>query len=101
MRTNKFDWKGKKVGGAAKLYGQIDRLIGAVEGKSTMRQLVIGTSIPEVVQVVEPLPGCERTSPLWLFAARLFFNQEKREMFSIIKYPSVQLTRLNYEFINQ
>ena len=56
MRTSKFDRKRKKVGGAAKLYGQIDRLIGAVEGKSTMRQLVIGTSIPEIVQIVEPLP---------------------------------------------
>ncbi|CAL8084669.1 unnamed protein product [Prunus armeniaca] len=61
----------------------------------------LGSSIPEVMEVVSSLPRCEPTSTLWMLATRLFFNQEKREMFSTMKTPNVKLAWLTYEFNNQ
>ncbi|CAL2270589.1 unnamed protein product [Prunus armeniaca] len=104
LNKKQQDKKGRKVGGAEKLAGQIDRLVGVVESRSTatslMMKMQLGSSIPEVMEVVSSLPGCEPTSTLWMFATRLFLNQEKRKMFSIMKTPKVKLAWLTYEFNN-
>ncbi|KAB2634836.1 hypothetical protein D8674_038034 [Pyrus ussuriensis x Pyrus communis] len=102
LHKKKVDKKGKKIGGAAKLCGQIDRLVEAYETRSSanslMRSLHIGSSIPEVLAVVAQLPGCEPPSELWLFATCLFCSAEKREVFTTIQDPEVQLTWLKYMF---
>ncbi|KAI5312686.1 hypothetical protein L3X38_041860 [Prunus dulcis] len=36
-------------------------------------------------------------SHLWLFATRLFLNQEKRKMFTTMEDPNIKLQWLNYE----
>ncbi|XP_028954042.1 L10-interacting MYB domain-containing protein-like [Malus domestica] len=81
LRKKKVDKKGKKIGGAAKLCGQIDRLVEAYETRSStdslMRSLHIGSSIPEVLAIVAQLPGCEPPSELWLLATCLFCSADK------------------------
>nr|XP_028965001.1 uncharacterized protein LOC114827387 [Malus domestica] len=85
--------KGKKIGGAVKLCGQIDRLVEVYETKSSVNSLMsklhIGNSISEVLATIAQLPGCEPTSELWLFATCLFCNAEKREVFGTMKDPEV------------
>ncbi|KAB2600368.1 hypothetical protein D8674_010639 [Pyrus ussuriensis x Pyrus communis] len=102
LQKKKVDKKGKKIGGAAKLCGQIDRLVEACETRSSanslIRSLHIGSSILEVLAVVAQLPGCEPPSELWLFATCLFCSAEKREVFTTIQDPEVQLTWLKYMF---
>nr|XP_028952420.1 L10-interacting MYB domain-containing protein-like [Malus domestica] len=94
--------KGKKIGGAAKLCGQIDRLVEVYETRSSanslMSKLHIGNSISEVLATVAQLPGCEPPNELWLFATCLFCSAEKREVFGTMKDPEVQLTWLKYLF---
>lgn len=95
--------KGKnvKVGDAAKLAKQIDRLVEVVESMSTATSLhrsSQGTSIKEVMQVVSTLPGAETGSKLWWFATELFCSQEKREMFSVMTDPEI---KLQFLIINQ
>ncbi|CAN6721288.1 unnamed protein product [Malus baccata var. baccata] len=102
LGKKKVDKKGKKIGGVAKLCGQIDRLVEAYETRSSanslMRSLHIGSSISEVLAVVGQLPGCEPPSELWLFATCLFCSAEKREVFTMIQDPEVRLTWLKYMF---
>ncbi|TQE12270.1 hypothetical protein C1H46_001923 [Malus baccata] len=102
LGKKKVDKKGKKIGGAAKLCGQIDRLVEAYENRSSanslMRSLHIGSSISEVLAVVGQLPGCEPPSELWLFATCLFCSAEKREVFTTIQDHEVRLTWLKYMF---
>ena len=102
LQKKKVDKKGKKIGGAAKLCGQIDRLVEAYESRSSanslLRSLHIGSSIPEVLAIVGKLPGCEPPSELWLFATCLFCSAEKREVFTTMQDPEVQLTWLKYMF---
>ncbi|XP_024196197.2 uncharacterized protein LOC112199405 [Rosa chinensis] len=81
--------KKEKVGGAAQLSKQIDRLVEVVESRSTATSVrntstEQGTSIQEVMRVVATLPGAETGTKLWWFATELFYSQEKREMFSIM-----------------
>ncbi|KAI9184848.1 hypothetical protein LWI28_001683 [Acer negundo] len=88
--------KGKKakLGGAAKLSKQIDRLVEVVESTSATTPVYRssqGTSIPEVMEVVATLPGAERGSQLWWFATELFCSQDKREMFSVMTDPDLKL----------
>ncbi|XP_040361629.1 L10-interacting MYB domain-containing protein-like [Rosa chinensis] len=88
--------KGKKgkVGGAVKLYKQIDSLVEVVESRSTATSVHTssqGTSIQEVMQVVASLPGAETGTKLWWFATELFCSQEKREMFSVMTDPDLKL----------
>ncbi|KAI5324282.1 hypothetical protein L3X38_033355 [Prunus dulcis] len=98
LNKKQKDKKGRKLGGAKKLASQIDRLVGAVESRSTttslMMKMQLGSNIPKVMEVVSSLPGCEPTSTLWMFTTRLFLNQEKREMFSTMKTPNVKLVYL-------
>ncbi|KAK0574054.1 hypothetical protein LWI29_017640 [Acer saccharum] len=84
--------KGKKgkLGGAAKLSKQIDRLVQVVESRSTATPMQ-RTSIAEVMEIVATLPGAEKGSKLWWFATELFCSQEKREMFSIMTDPDLKL----------
>nr|XP_011468621.1 PREDICTED: F-box protein At5g07610-like [Fragaria vesca subsp. vesca] len=87
---------GKKgrVGGAAKLFKQIDRLVEVVESRSTATSIptsAAATSIQEVMQVVATLPGAETGTKLWWFATELFCSQEKREMFSIMTDADLKL----------
>ncbi|XP_008227567.1 PREDICTED: L10-interacting MYB domain-containing protein-like [Prunus mume] len=56
-----------------------------------------GSSIAEVMKAVSSLPGAGPGSHLWLFATRLFLNQEKREMFTTMEDPNIKLQWLNYE----
>jgi len=92
---------GGKMGGAAKLSLQIERLVEVVESRSTgtsMANIVSqGTSIAEVMKDVATLPGAERGSKLWWFATKLFCAQEKREMFVVMEDPDLKLQFLNHE----
>ncbi|XP_020417297.1 uncharacterized protein LOC18779412 [Prunus persica] len=105
LNEKQQDKKGRKIGGVEKLAGQIDHIVGVVESRSTatslMMKMQLGSSIPEVMEVVSSLPECEPTSTLWMFATRLFFNQEMREIFSTMKTPNVKFAWLTYEFNNQ
>ncbi|XP_024190818.2 L10-interacting MYB domain-containing protein-like [Rosa chinensis] len=88
--------KKEKVGGAAQLSKQIDRLVEVVESRSTATSVRNtstdqGTSIQEVMQVVATLPGAETGTKLWWFATELFCSQEKREMFSIMTDDDLKL----------
>ncbi|KAK3219231.1 hypothetical protein Dsin_013201 [Dipteronia sinensis] len=88
--------KGKngKLGGAAKLSKQIDRLVEVVESRSratSMHRSSQGTSIAKVMEAVTTLPGAEKGSQLWWFATELFCSQEKREMFSIMTDSDLKL----------
>ncbi|KAB2622332.1 hypothetical protein D8674_024514 [Pyrus ussuriensis x Pyrus communis] len=87
---------------AAKLCGQIDRLVEVYESRSSanslMRLLHLGSSIAEVIASVAKLLGCEPPSELWLFDTCLFCSAEKQEMFATMKDPKVQLTWLKYMF---
>ncbi|XP_061993676.1 L10-interacting MYB domain-containing protein-like [Rosa rugosa] len=74
--------KKEKVGGAAKLSKQIDRLVDVVESRSTSTYVhdngtLHGTSIQEVMKVVATLPGAETGTKLWWFATELLCSQEK------------------------
>ncbi|KAB2610858.1 hypothetical protein D8674_018890 [Pyrus ussuriensis x Pyrus communis] len=93
LRKKKVDKKGKKIGDATKLCGQIDRFVEAYETRSSanllMRSLHIGSSIPEVLAVVAQLLGCEPPSELWLFVTCLFCSAEKRDVFTTIQDPEV------------
>ncbi|KAK9933114.1 hypothetical protein M0R45_020322 [Rubus argutus] len=96
--------RGEERAGAAeqdrrekKLSQQIDRLITLVENRNVAVAMRKNTSIPEVMRVVESLPGAEPGSKLWFFATRLFLSQEKREMFCTIKDPNLKVQWLNYE----
>jgi hypothetical protein len=92
-----------KVGGAAKLFQQIDRMCSVIESRSTATSMMnrsaqgIGTSIQEVMKVVTSLPEAEPGTKLWFFATRLFLNQEKREMFTTIEDPNIKLAWLKFE----
>lgn len=50
-----------------------------------------------MMKAVASLPGAGPGSHLWLFATRLFPNQEKREMFTTMEDPNIKLQWLNYE----
>lgn len=96
--------RGKERAGAAeqdrrekKLSQQIDRLITLVENRNVAVAMRKNASIPEVMRVVESLPGAEPGSKLWFFATSLFLAQEKREMFCAIKDPNLKVQWLNYE----
>ena len=93
-----------KVGGAAKLSEQIDRMCSVLESRSTASSMMnrnvqqgIDSSIQEVMKVVTSLPGAEPGTKLWFFATRLFLNQEKREMFTTMEDPNIQLAWLKFE----
>ncbi|XP_034197623.1 L10-interacting MYB domain-containing protein-like [Prunus dulcis] len=92
---------GGKIGGAAKLSLQIERLVEVVESRSigtSMANIVSqGTSIAEVMKDVATLPGAERGSKLWWFATKLFCAQEKREMFVVMEDRDLKLQFLNHE----
>ncbi|CAN6704797.1 unnamed protein product [Malus baccata var. baccata] len=64
FQKKKVDKKGKKIGGAAKLSGQIDRLVEVYESRSSANSLMrpphIGCSIAEAIASVAQLPGCYR-----------------------------------------
>ncbi|CAN6712988.1 unnamed protein product [Malus baccata var. baccata] len=66
FQKKKVDKKGKKIGGAAKLSGQIDRLVEVYESRSSANSLMrpphIGCSIAETIASVAQLPGCEPPS---------------------------------------
>lgn len=93
---------GQKVGGTVKLSEKIDHLLESVDSSSSvtfkLEEGVHGSSIPEVMQAVQSLPGAEPGSKLWLFATRLFLSEDKREMFTYMKDPDIKLQWLNYEF---
>ncbi|CAN6697123.1 unnamed protein product [Malus baccata var. baccata] len=61
FQKKKVDKKGKKIGGAAKLSGQIDRLVEVYESRSSANSLMrpphIGCSIAETIASVAQLPG--------------------------------------------
>ncbi|XP_021823154.1 uncharacterized protein LOC110764476 [Prunus avium] len=67
---------GGKMGGAAKLSQQIERLVNVVESRSTGTSMANTVSqrtcIAEVMKDVATLPRAERGSKLWWFAAKLF-----------------------------
>ncbi|CAL2266346.1 unnamed protein product [Prunus armeniaca] len=92
---------GGKMGGAAKLSLQIQRIVEVVESRSTgtsMANTVLqGTSITEVMKDVATLPGAECGSKLWWFVTKLFCAQENREMFVVMEDLDLKLQFLNHE----
>ena len=104
QRQSKKLKKGKgnlKVGGAAKLSQQIDRLIDIVEIRSTISFIAQNEasnhSITKVIEVLDSLPGLEIGSDLYFFAANLFSNKNKRETFMAFKQPELKLNWLKFE----
>ncbi|XP_061999497.1 uncharacterized protein LOC133716866 [Rosa rugosa] len=95
LDTKELKRKRGKMGGAAKLSQQINRLVEVVETRSTASSALIkgsqSTSVSEVMKVVESLSGIEIGSQLWWFATELFCSQEKREMFSVMEDPEMKL----------
>ncbi|OVA01387.1 hypothetical protein BVC80_437g9 [Macleaya cordata] len=93
---------GGKVGGATKISQQIDRLCETVESKTSMTEKWLkgsqGSSISEVVELLESLPGVEHGSNLWLSAIDLFkSSQVDRDIFCSIKDSEKKLQWLNHE----
>ncbi|CAL2276767.1 unnamed protein product [Prunus armeniaca] len=95
--------RGGKMGGAAKLSQQIERLVEVVESRSTGTSMANtvsqGTSIAEMMKDVATLPGAKRGSKLWWFATKLFCAQEKRDMFVVMEDPNLKLQFLNHELV--
>ncbi|PRQ47826.1 hypothetical protein RchiOBHm_Chr2g0103961 [Rosa chinensis] len=95
--------KKEKVGGAAHLAKQINRMCEAIESRSTATSMINksveggGTSIKDVMKDVTSLPGIEQGNRLWFFATRLFLSQEKREMYFTMEDPNVRLEWLKFE----
>ncbi|XP_040374674.1 L10-interacting MYB domain-containing protein-like [Rosa chinensis] len=95
--------KKEKVGGAAHLAKQINRMCEAIESRSTGTSMINksvesgGTSIKDVMKDVTSLPGIEQGNSLWFFATRLFLSQEKREMYFTMEDRNVRLEWLNFE----
>ncbi|KAL6272188.1 hypothetical protein ACE6H2_022880 [Prunus campanulata] len=97
---NRVATKVGKVGGVVKLSQQIERMVDVIENRSTTSVMMKGSqgsSIAEVMKAVSSVPGARPGSHLWLFATRLFLNQEKREMFTTMEDPNIKLQWLNYE----
>ncbi|XP_050378458.1 uncharacterized protein LOC126795735 [Argentina anserina] len=92
-----------RVGGAALLAKKIDRMCEAIESRSTSSSMISksaedpNSSIKEVMKVVTSLLEGEPGSKLWFFATRLFLNQEKKEMFCTMEYPTIKLEWLKFE----
>ncbi|PRQ50042.1 hypothetical protein RchiOBHm_Chr2g0128681 [Rosa chinensis] len=96
--------KKEKVGGAAYLAKQIDRMCESVDSRSTTTSMINtgvqeggGTSIKEVMKDVTSLPGVEQGSRLWFFTTRLFLSSEKREMYCTMDDPNLKLEWLKFE----
>ena len=73
---------------------QIDRLVEVVESRSTatsVHRSSGGTSIKEVMEVIATFLGAETGTKLWWFATKLFFSQDKREMFSVMTVLELKL----------
>ncbi|XP_024024877.1 L10-interacting MYB domain-containing protein-like [Morus notabilis] len=94
--------KGKdKVGGAAKLLQQIDRLVTVVETISTRSPITqtkgLDCSIARVIEVLDSLLGLESGSELYFFAIHLCSDMIKRESFMALKRPKLKLNWLKFE----
>ena len=96
--------KGKgrdKVGGAAKLSQQIDRLVTVVEtistGSSIAQTKGPDYSMPRFIEVLDSLPGLESGSELYFFAIHLCSDTIKRESFLTLKRPELRLNWLKFE----
>ncbi|XP_024030775.1 L10-interacting MYB domain-containing protein-like [Morus notabilis] len=102
-RQNKVK-KGKgnvKVGGAAKLSQQIDRLVDIVESRSTGSSIAPSDtgncSMAKVVEVLDSLPGLQTGSELYFFSVHLLLDKCKRDAFMAFKEPEVKLNWLKFE----
>ncbi|XP_062028601.1 L10-interacting MYB domain-containing protein-like [Rosa rugosa] len=96
--------KKEKVGGAAHLAKQINRMCEAIESRITSTSMINksveeggGTSIKEVMKDVTSLPRAEQSTRLWFFATRLFLSPEKREMYCTMEEPNLKLEWLKFE----
>ncbi|XP_062019007.1 L10-interacting MYB domain-containing protein-like [Rosa rugosa] len=95
--------KKEKVGGAAHLAKQINRMCETIESRSTATSMINksveggGTTIKDVMKDVTSLPGIEQGNRLWFFATRLFLSPEKREMYFTMEDPNVKLEWLKFE----
>ncbi|XP_024031770.1 L10-interacting MYB domain-containing protein-like [Morus notabilis] len=94
--------KGKdKVGSAAKLSQQIERLVTVVETISTGSSIAQSKgpdySMTRLVEVLESLPGLESGSELYFFTVHLCADTIKIESFFALKRPELQLNWLKFE----
>lgn len=100
-KGKKVDHAGRKVGGATKISQQIERLVEAVENRSStlinLQKEMNGCSIAEAMKIVESIPGVEIGGNIWLFATQLLIRKEKREMLATMKEPQIMLNWLYYE----
>ncbi|GAV86176.1 Myb_DNA-bind_3 domain-containing protein, partial [Cephalotus follicularis] len=92
----------KKVGGSAKIATQIDRLImvagSQVESNPTVDNSNCG--IPMVINMLDNLQDILRGNELYMFATRLFYVKEKREMFLALGEDLMALW-IHSEFANR
>ncbi|KAM6584143.1 hypothetical protein CsatB_011145 [Cannabis sativa] len=86
-----------------KLLEVIVRLVEVVEFGSRSNEIsnvdseTSNSSIPDVIKVLNSLPGIEIGSNLYFFATRLFIVKEKREIFLSLENPNLKLDWLKYE----
>ncbi|KAH9686253.1 DDE Tnp4 domain-containing protein [Citrus sinensis] len=77
-KGKKVDHAGRKVGGATKISQQIERLVEAVENRSStlinLQKEMNGCSIAEAMKIVESIPGVEIGGNIWLFATQLLIR---------------------------
>lgn len=59
-----------------------------------------GTSIAEVMEVVESLPFIQVGDPIWHYATFMFLDKQKREMFAAMKTDSAKYSFLDAVFKN-
>ncbi|KAL5573533.1 hypothetical protein UlMin_023130 [Ulmus minor] len=91
--------KKAKVGGAAMLSEQIDRLVDAVEScksfeTSSACNKTHEFTITQCIEVLKDIPGLDK--PLYFFATNLFCAKEKREVFMAMDEAD-KLSWLKYE----
>ncbi|KAL5554485.1 hypothetical protein UlMin_041886 [Ulmus minor] len=88
--VQKSKWAIKKnlTSGATKLVQQVDHLIDVVKE----------CDIPQVIDVLDSLPGLEIGSELYFFATQMFFVKEKRVMFMSMKQSDLKLNWLKYHY---
>ncbi|XP_057963707.1 L10-interacting MYB domain-containing protein-like [Malania oleifera] len=96
------------IGGAAKFSRQLDHIMEVKEGRSSAKSSATsmmtnlpGSSIADVMELMENIPDIEPGSELYMLGTRLFMKSENREMFVALKRPHVRLVWLKQELARE
>ncbi|KAK8304999.1 hypothetical protein V6Z12_D03G032300 [Gossypium hirsutum] len=105
MSSSHFKTKRKKsskqIGGAARLFGQIEKLCNAADNMSkatsSLTHVMDPYGIPQAVKMLDSMSEeVPEASPLYFFALRLLLNKDKRIMFLSIN-PKIRALWLKTE----